>query len=355
MPRPRASTARCARTTSPHGVCARANPGYAWSWLGAALARTSFSFGVVTAPGQRYHPVDRRRRRSRTLEEMFPGRFWACLGSGEAMNEHVTGDPWPPKGFRDDRLDESHDIIARLLAGEEVSHDGTVRVHRARCGAGRPSRRRCSRPRSPPRPPRTSPRGPTDSSPSRRTGRRSMTWWPPTAGPEGEGPSRCRRTCALAEDEETRPGHRPRPVAARCGHRPATLGRRAARGLRRRGRGRGRRDAAEVGAHRVGRARPGRPDRGAGRRGIRSHLPPSRRQGAGGLHRTRASASCSPRSGSCCREDHRHGRPVVEDRRRLLPRHRDLSGRERRRDRRPRRPRPPHRLPRRPRESPACG
>jgi G6PDH family F420-dependent oxidoreductase len=67
-----------------------------------------------------------------TLEEMFPGRFWACLGSGEAMNEHVTGDPWPPKRLRDERLDESHQIIARLLAGEEVSHEGRVRVHRAR-------------------------------------------------------------------------------------------------------------------------------------------------------------------------------------------------------------------------------
>jgi len=26
--------------------------GFAWSWLGAALARTSFPIGVVTAPGQ---------------------------------------------------------------------------------------------------------------------------------------------------------------------------------------------------------------------------------------------------------------------------------------------------------------
>ncbi|WP_263406198.1 LLM class flavin-dependent oxidoreductase [Microbacterium hominis] len=31
--------------------------GHAWSWLGAAFASTSFSIGVVTAPGQRYHPV----------------------------------------------------------------------------------------------------------------------------------------------------------------------------------------------------------------------------------------------------------------------------------------------------------
>jgi alkanesulfonate monooxygenase SsuD/methylene tetrahydromethanopterin reductase-like flavin-dependent oxidoreductase (luciferase family) len=31
--------------------------GFAWSWLGAALATTGLPFGAVTAPGQRYHPV----------------------------------------------------------------------------------------------------------------------------------------------------------------------------------------------------------------------------------------------------------------------------------------------------------
>src|SRR5687768_13601582 len=31
--------------------------GFAWSWLGAAMQVTSLPFGVVTAPGQRYHPA----------------------------------------------------------------------------------------------------------------------------------------------------------------------------------------------------------------------------------------------------------------------------------------------------------
>ncbi|WP_426321083.1 TIGR03885 family FMN-dependent LLM class oxidoreductase [Microbacterium sp. E-13] len=105
--------------------------GFALSWLGAALARTDFSIGMVNAPGQRYHPVVVAQAFA-TLEEMFPGRFWAALGSGEAMNEHVTADPWPPKHVRNERLAESVDVIRRLLAGEEVSHDGRVRVHRAR-------------------------------------------------------------------------------------------------------------------------------------------------------------------------------------------------------------------------------
>ena len=31
--------------------------GYTWSWLGAALEATSLSYGMVCAPGQRYHPA----------------------------------------------------------------------------------------------------------------------------------------------------------------------------------------------------------------------------------------------------------------------------------------------------------
>lgn len=122
--------AMCSDHLAPWGV-RQGHSGFAWSWLGAALASTSFSLGVVNAPGQRYHPVIIAQAIA-TLEEMFPGRFWAVLGSGEAMNEHVTGDPWPPKDHRNARLDESLTIIRRLLAGDEVSHDGSVRVHRAR-------------------------------------------------------------------------------------------------------------------------------------------------------------------------------------------------------------------------------
>ncbi|MCK8610218.1 TIGR03885 family FMN-dependent LLM class oxidoreductase [Agromyces sp. C10] len=105
--------------------------GYAWSWLGAALQATSFSLGVVTAPGQRYHPVIAAQKIA-TLGEMFPGRFWAAIGSGERMNEHVTGEGWPDKEVRDAKLAETIDVMQRLLAGEEVDHDGLIRVHRAR-------------------------------------------------------------------------------------------------------------------------------------------------------------------------------------------------------------------------------
>jgi probable non-F420 flavinoid oxidoreductase len=105
--------------------------GFAWSWLGAGLARTSLPFGVVNAPGQRYHPAIVAQAIA-TLAAMFPGRFWAALGTGEASNEHITGTGWPRKEIRTQRLRECVDVIRALLAGEEVSHDGLVTVDRAR-------------------------------------------------------------------------------------------------------------------------------------------------------------------------------------------------------------------------------
>ncbi|MFC7724078.1 TIGR03885 family FMN-dependent LLM class oxidoreductase [Nocardioides sp. GCM10028917] len=105
--------------------------GYAWAWLGAALARTSLELGCVSAPGQRYHPAVMAQKIA-TLGEMFPGRFWVALGSGEASNEHITGERWPRKEVRTRRLEECVSVIRRLLDGEEVSHDGLVTVDRAR-------------------------------------------------------------------------------------------------------------------------------------------------------------------------------------------------------------------------------
>jgi probable non-F420 flavinoid oxidoreductase len=104
---------------------------FAWSWLGAALATTSLPFGVVNAPGQRYHPAIVAQAIA-TLAAMFPGRFWAALGTGEASNEHVTGGGWPRKEVRNARLRECVDVIRALHRGETVSHDGLVTVDRAR-------------------------------------------------------------------------------------------------------------------------------------------------------------------------------------------------------------------------------
>jgi probable non-F420 flavinoid oxidoreductase len=105
--------------------------GFAWSWLGAALQATGLSFGVVNAPGQRYHPAIVAQAAA-TLSELFGDRFWLALGSGEASNEHITGDRWPAKAERRARLGEAAAVIRALLAGETVSHDGLVRVDRAK-------------------------------------------------------------------------------------------------------------------------------------------------------------------------------------------------------------------------------
>jgi probable non-F420 flavinoid oxidoreductase len=104
---------------------------FAWSWLGAALQATNLSFGVVNAPGQRYHPAIIAQAIG-TLGAMFPGRFWAALGSGEFSNEHITGGDWPRKEVREARLLESVGVIRDLLAGEMVTRDGLITVDRAK-------------------------------------------------------------------------------------------------------------------------------------------------------------------------------------------------------------------------------
>lgn len=101
--------------------------GFAWSWLGAAMHATSLSMGLVTAPGYRYNPVITAHAAA-TLEQMFPARCWVALGSGEALNEHVTGERWPPKDERNARLRECAGVIRRLWSGERVTHRGLVTV-----------------------------------------------------------------------------------------------------------------------------------------------------------------------------------------------------------------------------------
>jgi probable non-F420 flavinoid oxidoreductase len=104
--------------------------GHAWAWLGAALAVTSLPLRTVSCPGQRYHPAVLAQAAA-TCAEMFPGRLWLALGTGQALNEHITGDRWPDKEVRDRRLAECVEVMRALFAGETVTHDGLVRVDRA--------------------------------------------------------------------------------------------------------------------------------------------------------------------------------------------------------------------------------
>ena len=115
--------------------------GFAWSWLGAALEATSLSFGTVCAPGWRYHPAVIAQAAA-TLSVMYPGRFWLAIGSGEALNEGITGLPWPSKPERTAQLAEIGELMQRLWRGETVTHRGRVVVRDAKLH---------SRPKTPPR------------------------------------------------------------------------------------------------------------------------------------------------------------------------------------------------------------
>jgi probable non-F420 flavinoid oxidoreductase len=109
----------------------QANSGNAWPWLGAALQATRFRIGVISAAGYRYHPAVLAQAAA-TLGEMYPGRFWLALGSGEAINESITGGAWPEKPERNARLAECVSIVRALFAGERVTHRGRVTVVEAK-------------------------------------------------------------------------------------------------------------------------------------------------------------------------------------------------------------------------------
>ena len=105
--------------------------GFTFSWIAAAMQATHLPFSMVCAPGQRLHPAIVAQAIS-TLCEMFPGRFNIELGSGEAINECITGEEWPNKETRNKRLMECYNVIKDLLSGKEVNFSGHVKVSHAR-------------------------------------------------------------------------------------------------------------------------------------------------------------------------------------------------------------------------------
>ena len=107
------------------------NSGFSFSWIAAAMQVTKLPFSMVCAPGQRYHPAIVAQAIA-TLGELFPGRFSIELGSGEALNEYITGDEWPSKEDRNQRLLESATVIRKLLYGEEISWEGKIKVREAK-------------------------------------------------------------------------------------------------------------------------------------------------------------------------------------------------------------------------------
>ncbi len=99
--------------------------GQAWALLGAVgQATTTIGLGTgVTAPVHRYHPAVVAQFGA-TLQELFPGRGFLGIGSGESLNESPAGMDWPDTGEQVRRMEEALELIGRLLDGERVDHDG---------------------------------------------------------------------------------------------------------------------------------------------------------------------------------------------------------------------------------------
>ena len=98
---------------------------FAWSWISAAAASVPrVKLGpLVSAAIGRYNPALIAQAFA-TMDEMYPGRFFLGLGTGEAMNEIPLGIPWPKFGERLQRLKESVEIIRALWTSEFVDYRG---------------------------------------------------------------------------------------------------------------------------------------------------------------------------------------------------------------------------------------
>ncbi len=106
-------------------VSAQGESPFVWSTLGAIARETDrIEIGVgVTCPIIRIHPVNVAHAVA-TIQVMADGRFTFGVGTGENLNEHVTGDRWPEHEVRLEMLGESMDVMRSLWTGNEVSHRG---------------------------------------------------------------------------------------------------------------------------------------------------------------------------------------------------------------------------------------
>jgi len=99
---------------------------FVWTVLGAiAHATESIEVGVgVTCPIMRIHPAILAQATA-TTANLLPGRFVWGVGSGEALNEQILGDHWPPAEVRLEMLEEAVDLIRLLWKGESTTYRGS--------------------------------------------------------------------------------------------------------------------------------------------------------------------------------------------------------------------------------------
>jgi G6PDH family F420-dependent oxidoreductase len=97
---------------------------FVWSVIGALSEAVSIPVTTaVTCPTMRIHPAIIAQAAA-TAAVQLEGRFVLGVGSGEALNEHILGDPWPSAGVRLAMLEEAVQLIRLLHRGDEVSFHG---------------------------------------------------------------------------------------------------------------------------------------------------------------------------------------------------------------------------------------
>jgi G6PDH family F420-dependent oxidoreductase len=106
---------------------------FVWSVVGALSQVTTLPISTaVTCPTIRVHPAIVAQAAA-TAAVQTEGRFVLGVGSGEALNEHVLGDRWPPVAERLEMLAEAVEVIRALHRGGVVNHRGRhYRVEDAR-------------------------------------------------------------------------------------------------------------------------------------------------------------------------------------------------------------------------------
>jgi len=97
---------------------------FVWSMIGAIACETSLPITTaVTCPTVRVHPVVIAQAAA-TSALLTDGKFTLGVGSGEALNEHITGARWPETDIRLEMLEEAIEVIRALWTGETVHHHG---------------------------------------------------------------------------------------------------------------------------------------------------------------------------------------------------------------------------------------
>jgi len=97
---------------------------FVWSVIGAISQLTSLPVSTaVTCPTTRIHPAIIAQA-APTAGLLTDGKFTLGVGTGEALNEHVTGAPWPVAAQRLEILEEAVTVIRDLFTRVLVSHRG---------------------------------------------------------------------------------------------------------------------------------------------------------------------------------------------------------------------------------------